>query len=133
MYTTLISVSELAGHLQDPAWVIVDCRFDLTRPDSGREAWLAGHIAGSRYAHLDADLSSPITPQSGRHPLPGAAALAATLGSWGIGNATQVIAYDAGNGAYAARLWWLLRWLGIGSGSRSRWRLQGMDRCRVCP
>jgi thiosulfate/3-mercaptopyruvate sulfurtransferase len=112
MYSTLISVADLAAHLADPAWVIVDCRFDLARPEAGREAYASAHIPGARYAHLDQHLSCRPTPQSGRHPLPDADTLAATLGSWGIGNATQVVAYDAGNGAYAARLWWLMRWLG---------------------
>lgn len=112
MFTTLITAPELAQHLDQPDWVVVDCRFDLARPASGREAYTNGHIPGARYAHLDNDLSSPITAGSGRHPLPDPGVLAATLGSWGITNTTQVIAYDAGNGAYAARLWWLIRWLG---------------------
>ncbi len=113
MYSTLISVSDLAAHLQaGTPCVIVDCRFDLANPGSGREAYTAGHIPGAVYAHLDAHLSSVPQVATGRHPLPASDALAATLGSWGIDNATQVIAYDAGNGAYAARLWWLLRWLG---------------------
>lgn len=112
MPTTLVSAAELATHLEDPEWVIVDCRFDLARPASGREGYAAGHIPGARYAHLDEDLSSKITPRSGRHPLPDPHTLAATLGSWGIDSNTQVVAYDAGNGAYAARLWWLMRWLG---------------------
>ncbi|MEQ1582288.1 MAG: sulfurtransferase [Steroidobacteraceae bacterium] len=115
MHTTLISAAELAEHLGDPKWVVVDCRFDLARPASGREAYAAGHIPGARYAHLDEDLSSKITPQSGRHPLPDAHAMAATLGGLGIDNRTQVVAYDGGNGAYAARLWWLMRWLGAES------------------
>jgi thiosulfate/3-mercaptopyruvate sulfurtransferase len=112
MPTTLVAAAELATHLDDPGWVVVDCRFDLARPDSGREGYAAGHIPGARYAHLDEDLSSNITPQSGRHPLPDADTLSATLGRWGIDNHTQVVAYDAVNGAYAARLWWLMRWLG---------------------
>jgi thiosulfate/3-mercaptopyruvate sulfurtransferase len=112
MHTTLVSATELARHLDDASWVVVDCRFDLASPASGREAYAAGHVPGARYAHLDEDLSSPITPQTGRHPLPDAAAMAARLGQWGIGNGTQVVAYDAGNGAYASRLWWLVRWLG---------------------
>lgn len=115
MHTTLVSAAELAQHLDDPTWVIVDCRFDLARPASGREAYAASHIPGARYAHLDDDLSSKITPQSGRHPLPDARDMAATLGGLGIDNHTQVVAYDGGNGAYAARLWWLMRWLGAES------------------
>lgn len=113
--TTLVSVSELADQLRNPAskpWAIVDCRFDLAAPEAGHAAFLLGHLPGAAYAHLDRDLSSPITAQSGRHPLPDPNLLARKLGAWGIGNDTQVIAYDADNGAYAARLWWLIRWLG---------------------
>lgn len=112
MYSTLIAAADLASHLDQPDWVAVDCRFDLAQPASGREAYTNGHIPGARYAHLDEHLSSPVGPGTGRHPLPDPDRLAATLGSWGITNETQVVAYDAGNGAYAARLWWLLRWLG---------------------
>lgn len=113
MYTTLISPAELAGHLDDPAWVIVDCRFDLQQPERGRQGYLAGHIPGALYAHLDNDLSAPLLPgRTGRHPLPDPAILAARLSSWGVGDATQVVAYDDAGGSSAARLWWLLRWLG---------------------
>lgn len=112
MLTTLVSVDTLAAHLRDSRWVIVDCRFDLAQPAAGEAAYRAGHIPGAVYAHLDRDLSSPVTPQSGRHPLPEAEHFAATVRRWGIGPDTQVIAYDADNGTYASRLWWLLRWVG---------------------
>ncbi|HEY0940778.1 MAG TPA: sulfurtransferase [Steroidobacter sp.] len=112
MLTTLVSVDTLAAHLQDPRWLIVDCRFDLAQPAAGEAAYRAGHIPGAVYAHLDRDLSSPITPTSGRHPLPHPEHFAATASRWGITPETQVIAYDADNGMYAARLWWLLRWVG---------------------
>lgn len=118
MYSTLISASELHSQLTQKSvswaasWVIVDCRFDLARPDAGRTAYRAGHIHGAVYAHLEEDLSAPKTAQSGRHPLPDPAQLATKLGAWGIDRHSQVIAYDADNGAHAARLWWLLRWLG---------------------
>jgi thiosulfate/3-mercaptopyruvate sulfurtransferase len=112
MPTTLIDPPELARHLADPQWAIIDCRFDLARPDWGARAFAAGHIPGALYAHLDEDLSGPRTASSGRHPLPAPAALAATFGRLGIDATVQVIAYDQGAGAWAARLWWLLRWLG---------------------
>lgn len=112
MYTTLIPVATLASHLDAADWLIVDCRFDLAQPAAGETAYRAGHIPGAVYAHLDRDLSSPITPASGRHPLPDPERLAATLSRWGVSPATQVIAYDADNGMYASRLWWLLRWVG---------------------
>jgi thiosulfate/3-mercaptopyruvate sulfurtransferase len=117
MYTTLVPVSTLAATLDAPApgapdWLIVDCRFDLAQPAAGETAYRAGHIPGAVYAHLDRDLSSPITPASGRHPLPDPERFAATLSRWGVSSTTQVIAYDADNGMYASRLWWLLRWVG---------------------
>src|SRR5687767_5680892 len=111
-YDTLIESADLYPQLANPQWALVDCRFELTRPAAGRAAFAQAHIPGAIYAHLDEDLAAPITPDSGRHPLPDAQALAERLGRWGIGNDTQVIAYDQANGAFAARLWWLLRWLG---------------------
>ncbi len=112
MYTTLIGAAELAPHLENADWVSIDCRFELARPDWGEQAFAAGHIPGALYAHLDRDLSGPRTPDSGRHPLPDPGALADAFGRFGIDAAVQVVAYDQGPGAYAARLWWLLRWLG---------------------
>lgn len=112
VYSTLLAAADLHRHLGRPGWTVVDCRFDLARPESGREAYTNGHIPGAAYAHLDEHLSSPIGPGTGRHPLPDPGQLAATLGSWGIANDSQVVVYDSGNGAHAARLWWLLRWLG---------------------
>ncbi|HEY9199254.1 MAG TPA: sulfurtransferase [Gammaproteobacteria bacterium] len=107
-----IPASELAEHLDDPDWRIIDCRFDLTQPEAGAAAYREGHIPGALYAHLDRDLSGPVTPLSGRHPLPDPQALRARFSHWGIDADTQVICYDAHANAYAARLWWLLRWLG---------------------
>ena len=112
MFSTLISAADLATHLDDPDWLVVDCRFELGKPSVGEAAYAAGHIPGAIYAHLDRDLASPITSTSGRHPLPSPRQFADTLGNWGMTRETQVIAYDADNGAYAARLWWLLRWVG---------------------
>ena len=113
-FTTLIDSRTLEAHLEDADLVIIDCRFDLMHPDAGRSEWLASHIPNARYAHLDHDLSAPVTPATGRHPLPDVATLVARLEGWGIGNASQVVAYDAAGGGYAVRLWWMLRWLGHG-------------------
>lgn len=110
---TLVSTDTLAAHLDDPAWAIVDCRFDLAQPARGRAAYLDAHIPGAVYAHLDEDLAAPHIPgRTGRHPLPAPDALAATFSRWGIGPGVQVVAYDDAGGMYAGRLWWLLRWLG---------------------
>jgi thiosulfate/3-mercaptopyruvate sulfurtransferase len=112
MFATLIEPQELAASLDDPDWAIIDCRFDLARPDWGAQAYAAGHIPHALYAHLDEDLSGPRGARTGRHPLPQPATLAATFTRFGIDERVQVIAYDQGTGAFAARLWWLLRWLG---------------------
>jgi thiosulfate/3-mercaptopyruvate sulfurtransferase len=111
-FTTLISAAMLRDLVGKPEIAIIDCRFDLMNPDGGRRAYLEGHIPGARYADLNRDLSAPITATSGRHPLPTPSDFAGTLVRLGIGRATQVIAYDDGAGAFAARLWWMLRWVG---------------------
>ena len=102
---------------------------NLAKPEAGSLAYAAGHIPTALYAHLDHDLSSPITASSGRHPLPSTAAFEATLRRWGVTADTQVIAYDADTGVYAARLWWLLRWVGhrrvaVLDGGLRAWREQ---------
>jgi thiosulfate/3-mercaptopyruvate sulfurtransferase len=112
MYRTLIEPRTLAAHLEDPNWAIIDCRFELAQPHWGERAYAAGHIPHARYAHLERDLSGARGAQHGRHPLPQVATLADTFGRLGIDAQVQVIAYDQGGGAFAARLWWLLRWLG---------------------
>lgn len=111
-FDTLVSTEKLAAHLDDPTWCIVDCRFSLADAGAGEQAYRQGHIPGARYAHMDRDLSGPVTESSGRHPLPDPADLMRTFGRWGIGSETQVVVYDDASGAYAARLWWLLRWVG---------------------
>ena len=111
-FTTLVSTEELALHLDNPDWVVIDCRFTLTDTEAGMRSYTAGHIPGAHYAHLDNDLSSPVTEFTGRHPLPDPAALAKKLGTWGIDASKQVVVYDDTFGAMAVRLWWLLKWLG---------------------
>lgn len=112
-YTTLIETHELAAHLGDPAWAVVDCRFALTDPNWGRAQYLAGHIPGAVYADLDRDLSGPVVQgQTGRHPLPTVEDFATTAGRLGIGAGVQVVAYDSAGGMVAGRLWWMLRRLG---------------------
>jgi len=109
---TLISVTGLAAALDDPGLRIVDCRFDLADEQAGARAYGQSHISGAVYAHLHNDLAAPVTPHTGRHPLPDPKEFAATLGRWGIDKDSQVVVYDGGPGAMAARLWWMLRWLG---------------------
>lgn len=116
MYTTLIGAPELADHVDAPDWVVLDCRHDLMNPSAGLDAYTAGHIPNAQFADLEHQLSGAKHGADGlfrgRHPLPERAALVATLRGWGIGPHTQVVAYDAHGGMFAARLWWLLRWVG---------------------
>ncbi|MDH3688171.1 MAG: sulfurtransferase [Gammaproteobacteria bacterium] len=111
-YRAIIAPQALKQHLGDPGWVIFDCRFSLADSTYGHAAYQKDHIPGAHYADLDRDLASAIKPGSGRHPLPDAVDLAAWLGACGVDGRQQVIAYDDREGAIAARLWWLLRWMG---------------------
>lgn len=129
-YKTLIDAATLAEHLGDPDWVVADCRFSLEDTELGRRNYQKAHIPGSVYAHLDEDLSSPVIPGvTGRHPLPKIEGITETFSSWGIDEQVQVAAYDDGPGNIAARLWWLLRWLGhegvaVLDGGWSAWERQ---------
>ena len=131
LFNTLISAQELAAHISDPNWIILDCRHDLSDSNAGRSAYAEGHIPGAQFAHLDFDLSGnkidAIGAFCGRHPLPDREIFIARLRQWGINNNTQVIAYDAQGGIFAARLWWMMRWMGHGSvavldGGYQAWR-----------
>lgn len=135
MPTTLISAADLASHLTAPDWVIIDCRHDLANPDAGRDAYATGHIQNAQFAHLDRHLSGPKTGPDGvfrgRHPLPERALLIDALRTWGVSDHTQVVAYDAHGGMFAARLWWLLRWIGhpavaVLDGGLAAWQAQGL-------
>ena len=112
-FTTLVDTPTLLTHLEDPQWVVFDCRFKLAEPERGRRDYLEQHIPGAQYLDLNRDLSSPVTPgKTGRHPLPGTVAAGRLLGSRGVASDTQVVAYDDSRGSIAARLWWMLKWLG---------------------
>jgi thiosulfate/3-mercaptopyruvate sulfurtransferase len=114
-FHTLIDAASLRELIGDAGVAVVDCRFDLQDPEAGRRAYLRGHIPTARYADLNKDLSAPVSLSSGRHPLPAPQDFAAKLDTLGIGNHTQVVAYDENNGSFAARLWWMLRWVGLPS------------------
>lgn len=111
-YKTLVSAAVLADHLKDKDWIVFDCRFDLTQPTAGLQAYQKSHIPGALYVSLNEDMASPHTPDSGRHPLPDPTILADKLRHWGVCRDSQLVAYDDAHGAIAARMWWLLRWLG---------------------
>lgn len=113
MFTTIISPPNLLANLHQPNWRIIDCSFDLSDTELGRNNYKAAHIPGAIYAHLDDDLSGPIMPtKTSRHPLPSVEDMCTIFGEWGIDENTQVIVYDQKRGALAARLWWMLRYLG---------------------
>lgn len=112
-YDSIINIHQLKNHIDDPDWVVVDCRFDLANPQFGEQAYLSGHLPGAIYANINTQLSGPIVPgKTGRHPLPEVTVIAQTLSNWGIDQDVQVVAYDDGGGKFAVRLWWLLHWLG---------------------
>jgi len=116
MYTTLISATELAARMREPNVVVVDCRHDLMNLAAGREGYAIGHLPGAVFGDIETQLSGAKRGADGvfrgRHPLPEKDALVETLRASGVNDDTQVVAYDAHGGMFAARLWWLLRWLG---------------------
>ena len=112
MYSTIIACGQLVGHLEDKDWLILDCRFNLADTGYGHAEYQKEHISNAHYLHLDNDLSSPITPGSGRHPLPIVDKLEKKLQEIGLRSQSQVVVYDDCGGAMAARAWWLLRWMG---------------------
>ncbi|HEX2875468.1 MAG TPA: sulfurtransferase [Polyangiaceae bacterium] len=112
-FSAVISSADLAALLSDPQLRVVDCRASLQNPAAGREAYAQAHVPGASFADLLDDLSGPIVAgRTGRHPLPSVESFVAKLQAWGIGSQTQVVVYDDAGGAFAARLWWMLRWLG---------------------
>lgn len=108
----LIEAPTLLSRLADPNLRLFDCRFSLADPPLGPRLYREGHLPGAHYAHLEQHLSSPIGPDTGRHPLPDPARLAEWLGQCGVSDETQVVVYDDVGGTFAGRLWWLLRWMG---------------------
>lgn len=108
----LVTPDWLFEHREDPELVVVDCRFELADPEAGERAYRQSHLPGARYLDLEKDLSGPVGKHGGRHPLPDREAFAETLGRRGIDESKLVIAYDAQGGAMAARLWWMLHYLG---------------------
>lgn len=105
----LVGADEVAAH---PEWRVFDCRHDLKNTEYGRQAYARGHLPGALFLHLDDDLSGPKTGANGRHPLPAVEVFARLMSERGVDAQTQVVAYDNEGGIFAARLWWMLRWLG---------------------
>ncbi|MGI8560286.1 MAG: sulfurtransferase [Luteimonas sp.] len=131
VWTALVQAEDLAASLGEETLAILDCRAALGDPAAGEASYRAGHVPGALHAHLERDLSGPHAPGAGRHPWPEAARFIARLGAWGISPAHQVVAYDAGDGAFAARLWCLLLMLGhrrvaVLDGGWARWQALGL-------
>ncbi len=136
----LITAEQLARRLDDPALRILDCRFALEDPAYGARSYHQGHVPGARFADLEKDLSGPVTPGvTGRHPLPEPEGLAARFRQWGLDDDSEVVLYDDGPGAFAARAWWLLLWLGkrdgiyLLDGGLKAWREAGLPMDKAIP
>ena len=132
-HRTLIQPAELDALLraQPARTVVFDCSFDLAQPANGRALHEAGHLPGAQYLHLDDDLSGEKTGRNGRHPLPSREVFAARMAARGVGADSQVVVYDASGGMYAARAWWMLRWIGhadvaLLDGGLAAWKAAGL-------
>jgi thiosulfate/3-mercaptopyruvate sulfurtransferase len=130
-FTTLIDANTLSEHLSRDDLTLIDCRFDLANTQWGEVEFARAHLPGAQYLHLDRDLSGPVTPASGRHPLPEPDRFASRLAALGAARDGQIVAYDQGNAAYGARLWWLARWIGLRNvavldGGIAAWRAAGL-------
>ena len=128
MPATLVSTQQLGGHLRE--WRLFDCRHDLMKPEAGEQQYRAAHIPGAVFASLDHDLSAPKNGKNGRHPLPDAQAFVSWLGKQGLKADDQAVCYDGGSGSMAARLWWMLRWIGhenvaVLDGGFAKWTREG--------
>jgi thiosulfate/3-mercaptopyruvate sulfurtransferase len=128
--STLVSTGELADNLVK--WRVFDCRHDLARPELGEQQYREGHIPGALFAHLDRDLSGKKTGKNGRHPLPEPQDFERWLEKTGLTPKDQVVCYDAGPGSMAARLWWMLRWIGhdkvaVLDGGFAKWMKEGRE------
>jgi len=131
-YQTMISADELKAIINDDNVRVFDCRFNLKDPEGGIKSFNAGHLPNAQHADMDTQLSSAMTETSGRHPLPDPEVFLDQIRQWGITNDTQVIAYDDMSGAFAARLWWMMRWCGhdkvaVLNGGMSKWTDQGYE------
>jgi thiosulfate/3-mercaptopyruvate sulfurtransferase len=129
-FNMLVSTAELATHLDDPNWVIFDCRHDLGNATKGAEVYASGHIAGAYFSGVDHELSGIKTGTNGRHPLPDPSVFAYFLANCGVTAESQIVAYDDVGGQYAARLWWMTRWIGhpyaaVLDGGWSKWTHEG--------
>ncbi len=111
--STLIAATDLASHVNEESWCVLDCRFSLNDPERGRRDFEKSHITNAAYVHLEEDLSGTvIAGRTGRHPLPDPTVFGRTLSRLGIDADVHVAVYDDGDASIAARLWWMLLWMG---------------------
>jgi len=138
MSPILVSTAQLAEHLNDPSWIVIDARHDLMNPAKGAQLYAEGHIPGAYFMHTDDDLSGPKTGSNGRHPMPDIEVFARKLNERGITPETQVVVYDDLGGNFAVRLWWMLRWLGhekaaLLDGEYPQWAREGRPVTKEVP
>jgi len=113
MFSSLISTQIAQDNLDNPKWCLFDCRYELTNPEKKKKEYSESHIPGAFYVDMNKDLAAPhVAGKTGRHPLPLVDDLAMKFSAMGIDNSIQVAVYDDAGGSHAARLWWMLRWLG---------------------
>jgi thiosulfate/3-mercaptopyruvate sulfurtransferase len=134
----LVTTSELSSHLNDSTWVVFDCRHDLTDHSRGARLYAENHIPGAHFAAVEAALSGTKTGRNGRHPLPAPELFAEFLRGHGVTAASRVVAYDDAGGLYAARLWWMARWIGLEQvalldGGLPKWTAEGRPLTPVAP
>ncbi|MHB8146120.1 MAG: sulfurtransferase [Vulcanimicrobiaceae bacterium] len=138
MASTIVSPQEVRAHLDDPRWVVVDCRYSLGDAAFGLQRYTEAHVPGAFYTDLERDLAGKKTGTNGRHPLPDPLAFASFLESLGVVEQTQLVAYDAGGDMFAARCWFLARWIGhdavaVLDGGFAKWQELGFPTSSVVP
>jgi len=126
----LVTTDQLAAHLKDSTWVIFDCRHDLVDHGKGAKLFAEGHLPGAQFAPVETALAGTKTGKNGRHPLPEPEKFAAFLAGHGVSANSTIVAYDDSGGLYAARLWWMARWIGLTQvalldGGINRWVAEG--------
>jgi thiosulfate/3-mercaptopyruvate sulfurtransferase len=135
---SIVDKEWLRSRLGSSNLVLLDCRFSLANPCAGEEEYQLSHLPGAVYCHLEENLSGPVLEHGGRHPLPNLQSFSSFLENAGISNQTEVVAYDNGEGAFAARLWWLMKFIGhedvyVLNGGFNNWEKEGYPIDSIVP